>query len=237
MRFRGRLRAPGDTGPGLPVAVLLDDDGLTLESNGERIGSWSLSEVSATRTASDRFEMGFGDEQLLFEAEDTLGFSYEALPFIDGRRSRSGMLTKIRTVFAPTEPARSLIDLRDDRHLEVVPDEQHPEPSPDPSICRGTRRDGLPCRSTIVLDSGYCSSHDPNRPAPKPKTYPIENESLTSVFRHLERAISDVRAGRMDPETASALADLARAMCATIEADASISDITTPDHSYLRRAT
>ena len=91
MRFRGRLRAPGDTGPGLPVAVFLDDDGLTLESNGERIGSWSLSEVSATRTASDRFEMGFGDEHLLFEAEDTLGFSYEALPFIDGRRSRSQM--------------------------------------------------------------------------------------------------------------------------------------------------
>ncbi len=239
MRFRGRLRAPEDTGPGLPVAVILDEDGLTLESNGERIGSWTLSQVSATRTASDKFDMNFGNEQMLFEPDDTLGFSYEAVPFIDGRRTRSGMLTKIRTVFAPTEPPGSLIDLRDQRHLEVVAEEREPEPSYDfdPSVCRGTRRDGLPCRSTIVLDSGYCSSHDPNRPARKTRVSPVEDESLASVFRHLERAIADVRAGRMDPKTASALADLARAMCATIEADEALRECPAQDHAYLRRAT
>jgi hypothetical protein len=30
--------------------------------------------------------------------------------------------------------------------------------------CKGTTKAGQPCKSTIVLKSGYCRSHDPNQP-------------------------------------------------------------------------
>jgi hypothetical protein len=33
------------------------------------------------------------------------------------------------------------------------------------AACRATRADGEPCRSTVVLDSGYCPMHDPRRRA------------------------------------------------------------------------
>jgi len=186
--------------------------------------------------------MSFGDEDMMFEAEDILSFSYEALPHIDGRRSRSGMLTKIRTAFtAPDRPASSSIDLRDDRHLEVIATHPTTEaaaevPADKAEHCIGTRRDGLPCRSSIVLNSGFCSAHDPNRPKARVRTVPVEDPSLASVFRHLERAVSDVRAGRMDPDTAIALAELARAMCATIDADEITQGHQMSEPAYLRRA-
>jgi hypothetical protein len=242
MQFRGRLRSPDDHGPGLPVNVILDDHGLTIEADGERVGKWSLSDVSASRTSSDQFSMSFGNEHMMFEAEDILSFSYEALPHIDGRRTRAGMLTKIRAALAAPEtqiPVRS-IDLRADPHLEVVSN------LPDTAVaseikllntehCRGTRRDGQPCRSSIVLESGFCASHDPNRSTTR--GVPVEDPSLASVFRQLKRAVGDVRAGRMDAETALALAGLARAMCATIDADEAIQEAPRAGAAYLRRAT
>ena len=121
MRFRGRLRTPDDNGPGMPVAVILNDHALALESNGDKIGNWNLADVSAVRTTTDQFAITFGSEDMIFEAEDVLRFSYEALPHIDGSRTRSGVLTKIRTVLAPPTPMpTSAIDLREERHLEVI---------------------------------------------------------------------------------------------------------------------
>lgn len=243
MRFRGRLRAPGDNSPGMPVAVVLDDHALVLESNGDRIGSWNLTDVSATRTSTDQFSIAFGDEDMMFEAEDVLRFSYEALPHIDGSRTRSGVLTKIRTVLAtpPAAPADS-IDLRNDRHLEVIATDPEPAGHPYPQAtaaehCRGTRKDGQPCRSGIVLDSGFCSAHEPGRPQRTARTVPVDDPSLASVFRQLERAVRDLRAGRMNPDTAVAFAELARAMCATIDADQLVAARRETEPAYLRRAT
>ncbi len=244
MRFRGRLRAPEDTGPGLPVAVILNDHGLTIEADGDKVGSWSLADVSATRTSTDQFAMSFGSEDLIFEADDILAFSYEALPHIDGRRTRTGVLTKIRTAFiAPEAPAAvSSIDLRDNRRLEVVAAQPATGPATEvvptePEHCRGTRRDGKPCRSGIVRDSGYCSSHDPNRPQPKPRTVPVQDPALASVFRRLQKAVGDVRSGRMDPDAAVALAELATAMCTIIDADEVMQTEQSNETAYLRRAT
>ena len=245
MRFRGRLRSPDDNGPGMPVAVILNDHVLALESNGDKIGNWNLADVSASRTTTDQFAMTFGGEDMVFEAEDVLKFSYEALPHIDGSRTRSGVLTKIRTVLSPPSPMpTSAIDLRDERHLEVIPT----DPDPLPAIselaqatrsehCLGTRKDGQPCRSGIVMDSGYCSAHEPGRPPKSPRTVPVEDPSLAAVFRHLERAVRDVRAGRMSPDTALALAGLAQAMCATIDADELALGRQASEPAYLRRAT
>lgn len=244
MRFRGRLRAPEDNGPGLPVAVILNDYGLTIEADGDEVGSWNLSEVSASRTSSDQFAMSFGREDMIFEADDILAFSYEALPHIDGRRTRTGVLTKIRTAFvAPEAPAPvSSIDLRDNRRLEVVATQPSAEPvtqaaPAQPDHCRGTRRDGKPCRSGIVRDSGYCSSHDPNRPQPRPRTVPVQDPALAAVFRRLEKAVGDVRSGRMEPDAAVALATLARAMCTIIDADDAMQTQQSNETAYLRRAT
>ncbi|MDH5371520.1 MAG: hypothetical protein OEX97_01105 [Acidimicrobiia bacterium] len=242
MRFRGRLRAPADDGPGLPVSVILDEQDITIEAGGELVGSWSLADVSASRTSSDQFAMSFGDDQLMFEAEDILAFSYEALPHIQGRRSRSGMMTKLRTAFVGNDAPVGSIDLREDRRLEVVSIDPPTETASDRSPihngqCRGTRRDGLPCRSSIVLKSGFCSSHDPDAQARQTRTVPVHDPSLAHVFRQLERAIGDVRAGRMEPEAAVALAALTSAMCATIDADESIIKTPHAGTTNLRRAT
>ncbi len=242
MRFRGRLRSPDDKGPGLPVAVFLDDHGLTVEADGERVGRWSLAEVTATRTSSDQFDMTFGHERYFFEAEDILSFSYEALPHIDGGRARGGVLTKIRSAFLPSpdEIASSSIDLREDRNLEVVAVQPSTEVAAEPADasaehCRGIRKDGQPCRSSIIRASGFCSSHDPNRGS-RTRQVPVENPSLASVFRHLERAVADVRAGRMDSDTAIALAGLAKAMCATIDADEALIEPSRSGLSQVRSA-
>jgi hypothetical protein len=240
--------------------VILEDEGLTIESNGETVGVWSLSDVTANRTSSDQFAMSFGDERMMFEAEDTLSFSYEALPHIDGRPTRSGVLTKLKTAFTGSEarpttsimppptpiavpPPEESIDLRDDRRLEVISFQPSIEPASkapadhDPFHCRGVRRDGDACHSTILLSSGFCSSHDPayrNRPKPQP---PVEDPALAIVYRHLERAVRDVRAGRMEPKVATAIANLAQAMCATIDADETVQDTPGSNRGYLRRAT
>ena len=241
MRFRGRLRSPDDKGPGLSVAVSLDDHGLTVESGGDRVGRWSLSDVTATRTASDQFDLTFGHERYLFMAAETLAFSYEALPHIEGRKTRGGGLTKIRSVLTPPDQIpSSSIDLRESRNLEVVAAQPSTEVAAEPvgkssDHCRGTRRDGQPCRSGIIGASGFCSSHDPNR-ASRARQEPVENPSLASVFRHLERAVADVRAGRMDPEAAIALAGLAKAMCATIDADEALVDPTRAEVAHVRSA-
>ena len=227
MQFRGRLRHSEDTGPGLPISVILDNARLTIETDGDKLGSWSLSEVSAVRTSSDRFAMSFGAEQMIFEADDTLGFSYEALPHIDGRRARSGVLTKIRTAFTLPDspsPLRS-IDLREDPVSEIVSTHADTVAATEEATdlpsekCKGLRRDGQPCRSSIVLASGFCTSHDPNRPPMRSRNNPVDDPSLSTVFKHLERAVGDVKAGRMNPEAALALASLAQAMCATVDAD------------------
>jgi hypothetical protein len=227
----------------MPVAVILNDHALALESNGDKIGNWNLADVSAVRTTTDQFAITFGSEDMIFEAEDVLRFSYEALPHIDGSRTRSGVLTKIRTVLAPPTPMpTSAIDLREERHLEVIAADPEPASQAYPTAsgsehCRGTRKDGQPCRSGIVLDSGFCSAHEPGRPQRSPRPVPVEDPSLASVFRQLERAVRDVRAGRMSPDTALALAGLAQAMCATIDADELKLGRQASEPAYLRRAT
>jgi hypothetical protein len=55
------------------------------------------------------------------------------------------LTTVSETVGADEVPANSLV--RDSRATAVV--------------CRGTRRDGEPCRSTLVLADGFCRVHSP----------------------------------------------------------------------------
>ena len=98
--------------------------------------------------------------------------------------------------------------------------------------CRATRRDGLPCTSTIVLASGYCGAHDPERrqQMAEARTRGGQGRSsaarlrgllpprLVPVFGRLETALDDVLSGKLDPRQATAAASVARALVAVLTA-------------------
>jgi hypothetical protein len=107
------------------------------------------------------------------------------------------------------------------------------EPSrSNPNQCAGIRADGQPCTSTAVGASGYCFAHDPDRAAERDdaRRRGGENRSnsarlrglvpprLLATFDALEDAMAEVHDGRLDPRQANAMASLARAMVAVLQA-------------------
>ncbi len=96
MRFAGRLHLHDDPGPGLAVNLLIEDGTLTLTSGAEGLGTWTAQDVTATRISGDRFAMNLAGEELVFVADDPLGFTYEALPSIEEaqKERRPGILSR-----------------------------------------------------------------------------------------------------------------------------------------------
>lgn len=98
-----------------------------------------------------------------------------------------------------------------------------------PATCKALRNDGLPCESPIVGDSGFCYPHDPSNPVGRSFKDAQEARSrlrekralrLHRVYSRLDKALSQVERGEMDAEQATAMAQLARTMCAILELDA-----------------
>src|SRR5665811_1245603 len=58
------------------------DRQLAVRSADETIGKYPLSETQVERIGGERFRLAIGSESLIFVADDALGFSYEAMPFI-----------------------------------------------------------------------------------------------------------------------------------------------------------
>ena len=93
--------------------------------------------------------------------------------------------------------------------------------------CPALRNDGLPCRSTIIVSSGYCYPHDPRRTfgqgfrkAQEARARLIRNGArLTRIYSRLDKTFRQVERGEIDPEKAMAMAQLARTMCAILELD------------------
>ena len=94
--------------------------------------------------------------------------------------------------------------------------------------CPTLRSDGLPCQSPILGPSGYCYSHDPERPVGQGFRKAQEARSrlkrkgatrLTRVYARLDKALRQVERGELDPAKAMAMAQLARTMCAILELD------------------
>ncbi len=102
--------------------------------------------------------------------------------------------------------------------------------------CRATRRDGQRCRSTVVLPSGYCPMHDPERQAEiadarakggkgKAAARRLDRlvpATLRPVLGTLLEALDEVRGedGRppaLSPQQAQAMASLARAAVAVYQ--------------------
>ena len=113
------------------------------------------------------------------------------------------------------ELERSLVDAPSDEDAET-------------GMCRALRSDGLPCRSPIIGPSGYCHSHDPERPVADDLRKALEARArlkrkgtarLNRVYTRLDRALRQVENGELDPEKAIAMAQVARTMCAILEMD------------------
>lgn len=94
------------------------------------------------------------------------------------------------------------------------------------TTCTGTRSDGSPCTSAIVLPSGKCFAHDEGRRADrlaasarggagKSRIARVEKlvpGTLRPVLGLLLDALEETKAGDCDPKVATALAALAGAI-------------------------
>lgn len=101
--------------------------------------------------------------------------------------------------------------------------------NPNQARCEAARRDGQPCTAP-ALPSGYCWAHDPDRAAEREaarqrggkhranvhRLRTAMPSRLVPVFDMLEGALVEVHDGTLDPKQASAMAAVARAMCAVL---------------------
>ena len=92
------------------------------------------------------------------------------------------------------------------------------------TACQATKQNGQPCGSVVVLASGYCFLHDPDRKEDarrisvkggqgKRRIARVERlvpTTLRPVLASLLEALDETRRGEMDPKIAGALAALAR---------------------------
>jgi hypothetical protein len=98
--------------------------------------------------------------------------------------------------------------------------------------CVAVRSDGGRCESVIVLESGYCFAHDPDREADRRRARAsggsatsnvaklrrhLEPSHLGPVFSTLVEALDQVHAGSLSPARGSSMASIARALCAVLE--------------------
>jgi hypothetical protein len=125
--FKGRLRLPSDAGEGIPIDLELEDVFLSLESGGEDFGEWRLDTVEIKRLFSNHFSMQLDGEEMVFIADDALGFAYDGLSAIEDVKSR---LSK-RRVFKGRKPKKKSVGGELDLE-ESEPDEVSvPDPTPD----------------------------------------------------------------------------------------------------------
>ena len=120
MLFKGRLRLPDDAGEGIPISVTLEDVYLSLDSQGEEFGEWRLDVVEISRLFSNQFSFLLDGEEMVFIADDALGFAYEGVTFVEDVQSR----LKKRRFFKGRKPKRSKA-----KRSKAKPE---PEPQPEP---------------------------------------------------------------------------------------------------------
>ncbi|HEX6301124.1 MAG TPA: hypothetical protein VF148_11720 [Acidimicrobiia bacterium] len=98
----------------------------------------------------------------------------------------------------------------------------------DAAGCPAIRGDGRRCESPILTSSGYCYPHDPKRAfedryqAAQEAREQLKRDStarLNRIYARLDKAMRQVERGELDPETAMAMAQLARTMCAILDID------------------
>lgn len=92
--------------------------------------------------------------------------------------------------------------------------------------CPAIRGDGRRCESPILTSSGYCYPHDPKRAfedryqAAQEARAQLKRDGtarLNRIYGRLDKAMRQVERGELDPETAMAMAQIARTMCAILD--------------------
>ena len=129
MLFKGRLRLPNDPGEGIPIDLVLEDVFLSLESEGEDFGEWRLDTVEINRLFSNQFSMQLDGEEMVFIADDALGFAYDGLSAVEDVKSR---LSK-RRIFKGRKPKKKAVAGRSEPEPEEFEPVERttPEASPD----------------------------------------------------------------------------------------------------------
>ena len=103
---------------------------------------------------------------------------------------------------------------------------------PQRTSCTGTRADGAPCGSTVVLASGLCFIHDPDRAAERSaarvkggrgksrlaRVGKLLPSAMRPALARLFSALGEVHRGELDPRQASAMAALAGAIARLYQA-------------------
>ena len=130
MLFKGRLRLPNDPGEGIPIDLELEDVFLSLESDGEDFGEWRLDTVEINRLFSNQFAMHLDGEEMVFIADDALGFAYDGLSAIEDVKSR---LSK-RRVFKGRKPKKKAVADRSETEAEEFEPEETPTPDVTPDV-------------------------------------------------------------------------------------------------------
>ena len=138
MLFKGRLRLPSDPGEGIPIDLELQDVFLSLDSGGEDFGEWRLDTVEIKRLFSNQFSMLLDGEEMVFVADDALGFAYDGLSKVEDVQSRlskrrvfkSRKTPKKKTVAGRTEADESPAMPEPVAEPEAGPDAPMPEVVP-----------------------------------------------------------------------------------------------------------
>jgi hypothetical protein len=98
--------------------------------------------------------------------------------------------------------------------------------------CQATKRDGSPCRSQVLSDASFCFTHSPTRADERAEARRRGGQGrssaarlrrlvpprLVSVYDALEAALTDVRSGEITPQQGQAMAAIARALAAVLQA-------------------
>jgi hypothetical protein len=107
------------------------------------------------------------------------------------------------------------------------------EAAPGAGQCPAVRGDGRRCESQILTESGFCYPHDPKRAfedgyqAAQEARAQLKRDAtarLNRIYGRLDKAMRQVERGELDPETAMAMAQLAKTMCEILEIDESTAD-------------
>jgi hypothetical protein len=125
--------------------------------------------------------------------------------------------------------------------VEPMPAPRHPVPEPTEfdeaasgaTQCPAVRSNGRRCESQILTDSGFCYPHDPKRAfedgyqAAQEARAQLKKDAtarLNRIYGRLDKAMRQVERGELDPDTAMAMAQLAKTMCAILQMDESTPD-------------
>ncbi len=130
MLFKGRLRLPSDPGEGIPIDLVLEDVFLSLESEGEDFGEWRMDAVEIERLFSNQFSMHLDGEEMVFIADDALGFAYDGLSTIEDVQSR---LSK-RRVFKGRKPKKKTVAGRSEPEPDQLESDESTKPEPAPDV-------------------------------------------------------------------------------------------------------